>query len=132
MIVVIPCGARKLDRPASAGQLYTGPYFTATKRAALRLAPPERVLILSGKYGLLGLDDPIEPYEQHLGAPGSVTAAVVRDQAATRGLLAEPVMALCGRTYANLIRQVWPQVTTPLEGLGGMGHQLAALKRMAA
>jgi hypothetical protein len=126
-IVVVGCGARKATHPTTAGELYTGSYHRAAQRAALALAPRERVLILSARYGLLGLDDQVEPYQLRLGQPGAVRADDVRAQAARRGLLARPVVALCGAAYAALLGEVWPEVATPLAGVGGLGRQLQAL-----
>lgn len=130
MIAIIGCGARKLDRPAPARELYVGSYFQACSRAAEAIAPG-RWFILSAKHGLLRPGDEIEPYDLTLGQPGSVTAQQATWQALTCGIWFEPVTALCGSRYADLARQVWPQVEVPLAGLG-IGRQLQALARIAA
>ena len=54
MIVVIPCGAKKVDHRAPAGKLYTGPYFSACLKWALSRVVSTPIYILSAKYGLLG------------------------------------------------------------------------------
>jgi hypothetical protein len=131
-IVVVGCGARKAAQPTTADKLYLGSYHRAALRAALALVPRERVLILSARYGLLGLDDLVEPYELRLGQPGAIQAAELRDQAARRGLAGRPLVALCGAAYATLLQEVWAEVATPLAGVGGLGRQLqvlAALRR---
>lgn len=133
-IVVVGCGARKAAHATTAGTLYVGSYHRAAQRAALALAPRDRVLILSARHGLLGLDDPVEAYELRLGQPGAVQAADIRAQAADRGITGRPIVALCGAAYAALLREVWSDVTTPLAGVGGLGRQLqvlAAIRRAA-
>ena len=131
-LVLISCGARKAAAPAAAWALYTGPYFQACLKTALAMAPRSRVLILSARHGLLGLDDgPIAPYEQLPGRPGAVTAATLRAQAAGRGIAGHPVTALCGSTYAELARQAWADVAAPLAGLS-IGRQYQELARLRA
>jgi Family of unknown function (DUF6884) len=131
-VVLVGCGAGKLDRPATAAQLYVGSYFRACLLAALALAPRERVLVLSARHGLLGLDDgPLDPYQLRLGQPGAVTATDVTAQAAARGIANVPVVALCGARYATLARQVWAEVATPLVGLG-IGQQRHVLSGLRA
>jgi hypothetical protein len=126
-IALVGCGARKAARPATPGELYTGSYFRACLQAALAVAPRSRVIILSARHGLLGLDDePIAPYQITIGDPGSVSAATVKAQAAARGIAGAPVVALCGARYASLALQAWTEVSTPLAGLG-IGRQLRLL-----
>lgn len=74
--LVVPCGAAKLDREATAAELYTGSAFKLQLAAAQALAAEtgERVLILSALYGLVDPDEVLEPYDVMMGQPGSVTA----------------------------------------------------------
>ncbi len=126
-VVLVGCGARKADGPSIVAELYTGPYFRACLLAALAIAPRDRVLVLSALHGLLGLDDgPVAPYELTLGQPGAIDASRIRAQAAARQIADAPVVALCGKRYAALARQVWATVETPLAGLG-IGRQLHVL-----
>jgi hypothetical protein len=86
------------------------------------------ILILSAKYGLLGLDDRVEPYNLRMGQPGCVTAAVVAEQARKRKVLHEPdVFALGGEEYVSVARQVWPHCRCPLGAEGGIGKQIGWL-----
>lgn len=130
-LIVIPCGARKLDHRARAADMYTGSYHRACRRAAEAMRP-DRLLILSARYGLLGPDDEIEPYDTAHGAPGAVTAAVLLDQAAGRGIVAlDPVVVLGGARHVALAKAVWPHALTPLSGTRGMGEQVARLAAIA-
>lgn len=130
-LVIIGCGAAKLDRPAPAAQLYTGQHFRACLATATAIAPRDSILILSARYGLLGLDDPAEPYDLTMGQPGAIGADQLATQATARGQLNQPVIALCSARYASLARQVWADVATPLAGLG-IGRQRHALAVMRA
>jgi len=131
-LVVISCAGRKAAAPTVASELYRGSYFTACLRAAVAIAPRDNVLIVSALHGLVGLDDgPLAPYEQRLDQPGAVTATTIRAQAVRRGVAGFPVVALCGARYAALARQAWPEVETPLAGLG-IGQQLHILSGLRA
>jgi hypothetical protein len=109
--------------------MYTGAYHMGCLKFALSLVPSNQILILSAKYGLLRLTDWIEPYNLKMGEKGCVTAEAVRQQALDMGLLDEQVCAIGGRSYTDICRVVWPTASTPLDGVGGMGRQLAWLSR---
>jgi hypothetical protein len=126
LLVIVPCGKAKQQVAAPAGELYTGAFHRACLRYARILAIRERILILSGKYGLLELDAVIEPYEQRIKPSMSV---IVRQQAAERRLLGAAVVALGGADYRAVCRAVWPACATPMAGLGGMGKMLAWLSQ---
>ena len=61
-IVLISCVSKKLDYKAKAKDLYISPLFRFNLRYAKSLNP-DKILILSAKYGLVGLGDEIEPYD---------------------------------------------------------------------
>jgi cytoplasmic iron level regulating protein YaaA (DUF328/UPF0246 family) len=61
-IVLISCVKVKLDHPARARELYISPLFKLSLRYAESLCP-DKIFILSAKYGIVGLDQHIEPYE---------------------------------------------------------------------
>lgn len=86
--VILACGARKASGPRAALDLYTGPYFLATRRWAESVTERGRIFIVSALYGFLAADQVVEPYDVRLDA-GRVAALVdqVRHQAA---MLLEP------------------------------------------
>ena len=129
-----PCGSAKLDHKAPAGELYVGPYHRSCRDAADALtAEGGTVLILSARYGLVTLDQEIEPYDLRMGQLGSVTVEQLREQARDLGAdAAENVIILGGEAYTNAALQVWPQAATPLAGLSGMGYQRQYLAEVAA
>ncbi|MGW2465163.1 DUF6884 domain-containing protein [Streptomyces sp. NPDC001761] len=130
-LVVVPCGARKLDHRARAADMYVGSYHRACRRAAEALQP-DRLVILSAFYGLLDLGDEIDPYDVPHGHPDAVTAPELREQAERLGLSAlDPVVVLGGARHVCLAKTLWPHAHTPLTGTRGMGEQVARLTAMA-
>lgn len=130
MIVIIPCGSKKLSRPALAGNLYIGSYHKMCQRYARSLVSPDHIFILSAKYGLLRLSQLIAPYSLTLGEPGAITHLQVRQQALDFGILDEDCIAIGGTRYVNLCKMVWKNCKTPLQTnvKGGNGRQLQWMK----
>lgn len=128
-IVVIGCGGAKLPHRAPAHLLYTGSYFRACMLTA-RLLAAGRWWILSALHGLMSPGRPVDPYDVTLGQPAAITGPQLWQQAQVLGLLEQPVTALCGARYADLLAEVWPKVRRPLTGLGigQQRHVLAELR----
>lgn len=61
-VVLIACSSRKLDRSTRARDLYQGTLFRASLDWA-QSKKPDEICILSAQYGLVGLDQVIEPYD---------------------------------------------------------------------
>lgn len=131
MLVIIPCGGKKDDRPRPAINLYQGSYFKACARFALSIVKPEQIRILSAKHGLLKIEQVIEPYDLRMGQKGCITAEQVRAQAAEQNLLDErDVIIAAGSDYARVALEVWKQGEWILDGVGGMGYQIQHLNRL--
>jgi len=128
MMVIVACGAKKLDREARARDLYVGPYFKACLAYAMEIAPAKDIFILSAKHGLIGINDHIEPYDKKFGDPFSVTEFSLTEYVEFCGLLDEKVIVLGGRKYVGLCRKVWKKLEAPLEGKGGLGTQIAWMR----
>ncbi|WP_392667212.1 DUF6884 domain-containing protein [Streptomyces sp. LN785] len=129
-LLIIPCGSRKLGWPTRAADMYIGSYHRACRKAADALQS-RRLLILSGHYGLLDLDDIIEPYDTPHGSTGATTAQLLLQQATERGIVSlDPVVALGGARHTALIHTVWPHARTPLNGTRSMGEQMSRLAAM--
>ncbi|SFF74650.1 hypothetical protein SAMN05216251_12716 [Actinacidiphila alni] len=127
-VVVIPCSGAKLDRRATAGEIYTGRLHGQARRAADALtAGGGTVLVLSALHGFLSLTREIEPYEHRWNQPGSVTAVELLAQAAALGLAdADDVILLTPSAYTARAARVWPEARAPLAHMG-IGRQLARL-----
>ncbi|MFE9007508.1 DUF6884 domain-containing protein [Streptomyces sp. NPDC007875] len=130
----MPCGSAKLNYASPAGDLYTGSYHLACRRAAEALtASGGTVLILSAAHGFVSLDEPLSPYERRMGQPGSVQLDTLRAQADQLGLhRGSHLIALGGRAYVNAVAAVRPDALRPLTGCRGIGEQRARLSRIVA
>lgn len=64
-IILISCVKKKLNHKAKAKELYISPLFKKEFEYA-KLLNPDKIFILSAKYGLLELDNEIEPYDKTL------------------------------------------------------------------
>ena len=67
-IILISCGARKTKTAQKARDLYIGTYFRKMLKYAEYLSKKSgaKIYILSAKYGLVELNEVIEPYESTL------------------------------------------------------------------
>lgn len=132
--VVVGCGARKAEHPAPIADLYTGSYHAQCVRAATRLTDRSRVVILSGRYGLVRLTDPTvrEPYEQRIDQPGAVTTDELHTQGDRLGLSwpLERVIVLAGKAYTAPLLTVVDHrnVELPFDGTRGIGDHKALLR----
>ena len=136
MKVIIPCGAAKLDRPAPAGELYTGTMFRAQLRWALSIADRACVLIFSAKHGFIPLDRVVEPYNLRLGMAGAIRRDAAAAQARDLGLGDErDVIIVGGADYALTVKAIVPHGRTVLTVMRqelirtGMGHQIQWLTK---
>ncbi|MFD5565561.1 DUF6884 domain-containing protein [Kitasatospora griseola] len=132
LVVVIPCSGRKLPVAAAAGEIYTGSLHTHARRTANALtASGGTVLVLSARYGLLTLDQQIEPYEHTWADPGHVSVEQLQQQAEQLGLTrAAEVVLLTPGAYTQRALAVWPDARTPLAhlGIGRQRGRLTALR----
>lgn len=129
-VVVIACGAKKLDRRAPAAELYTSANFRLHLRAAGALAADlgGRVLILSALHGLVDPAAELEPYNVKMGDAGSIAADVLANQ--LEAIAPSSIHALLPRAYASAL-----DVAAELAGFGdlvdlfadapGIGYQRA-------
>lgn len=69
-IALVACVKEKLDHPISAVEMYIGDSFKSWMDDA-KAHNVDHIYILSGKYGLLELNEVIEPYDLNLGNQNS-------------------------------------------------------------
>ncbi|MFG3582551.1 DUF6884 domain-containing protein [Streptomyces sp. NPDC047990] len=126
-LILVSCGGKKLDTPSTAaGEMYVGSYHKACRKAADTLG--EWVMILSAKYGLVGLDDTIDAYDVRASDPEAITAEELAKQVRDLEIEDAHVTILGGSDYVKLVRQVWPDAEAPLSGgIGEQLHQLATI-----
>lgn len=103
MIGVLSCGARKLDRAAPAGELYISSLFT--KSLAYARLHCDTIYVASAKYGLVQIDEVIEPYDTRIASSKlqrAAWAAPIVDALAARHGHAYYLL-LAGMEYAQPI-----------------------------
>jgi len=131
-VVLISCVSKKLPHKARARDLYVSPLFRMNLKYAQRFSP-SRVFILSAKYGLVELDEVIEPYDVTLN---NMSAGERRDWAAKVlsqlqehcDLEKDHFVILAGQKYRQYLLSQLKSYEIPLAGLP-IGKQLQFLKK---
>jgi hypothetical protein len=122
-VVLVGCGAKKLDHAAPARELYTGALVKKSIAYGLSLSP--LVYIVSAEYGLVALDAVIEPYNRRLDEldldERRAWANRVRLRIESSLGRNHSLVILAGETYAAPLREMaqqagWP-FSEPLKGL---------------
>ncbi|MCL5986083.1 MAG: hypothetical protein M1371_05885 [Actinobacteria bacterium] len=132
-IILIGCVKTKLDHKAKAEELYTSDLFKGRLKYAKMLLP-DYIYILSAKYGLVGLNDEIEPYNKTLNTMPSVEVKkwandVINKLSKIVDLKKDKVLFLCGERYR---RYIIPHITNNEVLLGSLsqGRQLQFFKKL--
>jgi len=133
-IVLISCVSQKLSHRARARDLYISTLFKLNLKYAEKLTPDE-IFILSAKYGLLKLEQEIEPYEQTLNNMRSneIQAWATHVLAQINEICSienSEFTFLAGDKYRKFILPHIRNYNIPLEGLR-IGKQLQKLKELA-
>ncbi|MGK9370146.1 DUF6884 domain-containing protein [Melioribacter sp. Ez-97] len=131
-VVLISCVSKKLSHRAKARDLYVSPLFRMNLKYAQRFSP-EQVFILSAKYGLVGLDEEIEPYDVTLNTMSvrerrSWAKKVVTQLREYCDLEKGHFVILAGQKYRQYLLPYLRSYEVPLAGLP-IGKQLQFLKR---
>jgi len=134
-IVLISCASKKLPHRARAKDLYVSPLFRAALQYAQRFSP-DKIFILSAKYGLVQLNDEIDPYNVTL------KDMPVRDRKDWASKVLQAIRRYCdlerdhfvilaGNRYREYLLPYLKSYEIPLEGLS-IGRQLQYLRRMGS
>lgn len=132
-IVLISCVSKKRLVKSKARDLYISPLFKKNLQYALTLQP-DQVYILSAKYGLVSLEEEIEPYDLTLN---TMTAREIKEWSdgvlsALRGkadLQEDHFIFLAGAMYRKYLVGQMTHVEVPFEGLT-IGRQLQRLTEL--
>jgi hypothetical protein len=133
--VLIPCVSQKLPHAALAKDLYVSSLFKFCLRYAQTLKP-DVVFVLSAKYGLVALDQQLEPYNDTLNTKRDAeirqwAQGVLQQLRSKIDLERDTVIFLAGEKYRrHLISQI-RHTEIPLSGLT-IGRQLQFLKQALA
>jgi len=130
-IVLISCVSKKLSKKAKARDLYTSPLFKYNLKYALSLSP-DKIFILSAKYGLLDLDEEVEPYNKTLNKMKSKEIEkwaedVLNQLKKVSNLDEDEFIFLAGENYRKFLISHIKNYKIPMKGLC-IGKQLKWLK----
>lgn len=130
-IVLIPCVSKKQTKISKARELYISPLFKYSLKYALSLNP-DKIFILSAKYGLLDINKEVEPYNQTLNKMPqneikAWAANVLKDLNAKTNIKNDEFIILAGENYREYLLPSLSNYKLPLQGLG-IGKQLQFLK----
>ncbi len=131
-IVLISCVKSKLNYPAKAKDLYTSTLFKSNLQYAYQLKP-DAIYILSAKYGLLDLEQMIDPYEMTLNKMSEAekkiwSRKVLNALQQKADLKSDLFVILAGMNYRKHLLPELTHYEIPLDGLS-FGRQLQELKR---
>ena len=129
-IVLISCVSKKRTQRSKARDLYISPLFKKNLQYALKLAP-DQIFILSAKYGLVGLDEEIEPYNLTLNTMPSNAikewaSGVILQLSEKADLHNDQFVFLAGVKYRKYLVPHLVHIEIPFEGLT-IGRQLHKL-----
>ena len=134
-VVLIPCVSKKLPHAAPARDLYVSSLFRFCLRYAQSLKPDD-IFILSAEYGLVALDQRLEPYNDTLNTKRDAdikqwAQGVLQQLRPTIDLERDSIIFLAGERYRrHLVSQI-DNYEIPLLVLS-IGRQLQFLKRALA
>ncbi len=134
-IVLISCVSKKLPHRAKARELYVSPLFRMNLKYAQQFSP-HQVFILSAKYGLLQLDEEIEPYDVTLNEMSARERRRWTDEVVSQlrdrcDLENDHFVILAGEKYRRYLLPHLKSYEVPLAGLP-IGKQLQFLKEKTA
>jgi hypothetical protein len=122
-ITLIACSATKLEKACMAKDMYQGSLFKKSLEYALKTTNPKNIYILSAKYGLVGLEQEIEPYDKTLRdmdeEETSSWAEMVLDKLEDlyEDLAELQISILAGKAYYEPLLPSIKNYDLPLEGL---------------
>ena len=130
-IILISCVSKKLNKKVKAKDLYVSPLFKFNLRYAQSLKP-KNIFILSAKYGLVGLEQMIVPYEKTLNRMKANEIKkwaenIIKQLKKVSNLEKDTFIFLAGEKYREYLIPHIKNYKIPLKGLG-IGKQLKWLK----
>lgn len=126
-IVLVSCVSVKKDESCQAWDLYDSAWFKKAKVYAKSLNP-DKIYILSAKYGLLNPDEIIAPYNETLNNMTAMErknwAEKVKQQMKNEGIkLTDKIIFLAGQRYRENLEEGFKKSEVPMRGLR-IGQQM--------
>jgi len=130
-IILISCASKKINQKTLAQDLYISALFQKNLQYAKSLNP-DKIFILSAKYGLLKLDEEVEPYDKTLNKIRSCEIkewanSVLSQLQKVVDLNKDEFVFLAGNNYRKFLLPGIKNYKIPMLGLG-IGKQLKWLK----
>lgn len=130
-IILISCCGPKQKVKSRAEDLYISTRFKYSLKCAKKLMP-NKIFILSSKYGLVNLDDELEPYNETLNNKSVSyiihwSAHVVKELSKVSDLQNDRFIFFAGEKYRKYILPYLNSYRIPLKGMR-IGQQLKRLK----
>ena len=131
-VVLISCVSKKLRHKSKAQDLYISPLFKKNLQYAKSLNT-DKIFILSAKYGLLRLNEKIEPYDKTLNKMRSNEIkewanSVLNQLKKSTDLENDEFIFLAGNNYREFLLPHIKQYNIPMQGLS-IGKQLQWLTK---
>jgi cytoplasmic iron level regulating protein YaaA (DUF328/UPF0246 family) len=131
-IVLISCVSKKLHHKSKAQNLYVSPLFKKNLQYAKSLNA-DNIFILSAKYGLLRLNEEIEPYDKTLNKMRSNEIKewakfVLNQLKKSTDLENDEFVFLAGNNYRKFLLSHIKHYNIPMQGLS-IGKQLQWLTK---
>ncbi|MFA5061082.1 MAG: DUF6884 domain-containing protein [Candidatus Pacearchaeota archaeon] len=131
-IVLISCVSKKLNKKSKAQDLYISTLFKKNLTYAKSL-DSDKIFILSAKYGLLRLDEEIEPYDKNLNKMRSNEIkewanSVLNQLKKSADIENDEFIVLVGRNYRKFLLPYLKNYKIPMLGLS-IGKQIQWLSK---
>jgi Bifunctional DNA primase/polymerase, N-terminal/Primase C terminal 2 (PriCT-2) len=108
-IILVACVEAKADKPGKAEDFYRSPYFKKCLTWARSVGTDHCIRIVSGKYGLLRLNDQVEPYDQKLQQSGHLSLQQIASE--------KEIWFVGGGSYFEKLKVDLPQLRWVFEEL---------------
>ena len=130
--VLISCVSKKLHHKSKAQDLYVSPLFKKNLQYGKTLNP-DKIFILSAKYGLLRLNEEIEPYDKTLNKMRSNEIkewanSVLNQLKKSTDIENDEFIFLAGNNYRKFLLPHLKNCKIPMQGLR-IGKQLQWLSK---
>lgn len=132
-VVFIACVSKKRDVSCKARELYISSLFKKELKYAEDILKADDIYILSAKYGLVQLNQVIEPYNKTLNNMKEDeirkwSRDVLKQIKEKVNVEEDEIIFLAGQKYRKYLIPHMKNVKVPMEGLG-IGKQLQFLER---
>ena len=133
IVILISCGKSKQNYPCKAKDMYIGVLFRKSLQVAEKIHP-NKILILSAKYGAIPLTKEITPYNitlNNFNEKGKKTwARKVIKQLTEAGVKKEDeLIFLAGENYRKYLMEIYKNSKCPVAGLT-LGKQLSLYNKI--